>query len=142
RVLKMGHRGTRVVYIPCIHDEMFRDYAGLSFGGVEVQLEAIHNTADGRALLVTHGDAFDGIVLYGSFSRGESDEESDIDLLVFTRLPLQRKVRHQITDTVFEVNLKYDTNFSTLVVDRASWESGIFSILPVRDEILRDGIAL
>jgi UDP-2,3-diacylglucosamine pyrophosphatase LpxH len=64
RVLKMAHRGTRVIYIPGNHDEMFRDYAGLSFGGVEVQLEAIHTTADGRTLLVTHGDAFDGIVLY------------------------------------------------------------------------------
>jgi UDP-2,3-diacylglucosamine pyrophosphatase LpxH len=64
RVLKMAHRGTRVIYIPGNHDEMFRDYAGLSFGGVEVQLEAIHTTADGRNLLVTHGDAFDGIVLY------------------------------------------------------------------------------
>jgi UDP-2,3-diacylglucosamine pyrophosphatase LpxH len=64
RVLKMAHRGTRVIYIPGNHDEMFRDYAGLNFGGVEVQLEAIHTTADGRNLLVTHGDAFDGIVLY------------------------------------------------------------------------------
>ena len=64
RVLKMAHRGTRVIYIPGNHDEMFRDYAGLSFGGVEVHLEAIHTTADGRTLLVTHGDAFDGIVLY------------------------------------------------------------------------------
>jgi UDP-2,3-diacylglucosamine pyrophosphatase LpxH len=64
RILKMAHRGTRVIYIPGNHDEMFRDYAGLSFGGVEVQLEAIHTTADGRNLLVTHGDAFDGIVLY------------------------------------------------------------------------------
>lgn len=64
RLLKMAHRGTRVIYIPGNHDEMFRDYAGFSFGGIEVQLEAIHTTADGRALLVTHGDAFDGIVLY------------------------------------------------------------------------------
>jgi len=64
RLLKMAHRGTRVIYIPGNHDEMFRDYAGLSFGGIEVQLEAIHTTADGKSLLVTHGDAFDGIVLY------------------------------------------------------------------------------
>ncbi|MGB5077259.1 MAG: UDP-2,3-diacylglucosamine diphosphatase [Sphingorhabdus sp.] len=64
RLLKMAHRGTRVVYIPGNHDEMFRDYAGLNFGGIEVQLEAIHHTVDGRSLLVTHGDAFDGIVLY------------------------------------------------------------------------------
>ncbi len=64
RILKMAHRGTRVVFVAGNHDEMLRDYAGLSFGGVELVLEAVHETADGRKLLVTHGDAFDGVVLY------------------------------------------------------------------------------
>ena len=64
RILKMAHRGTRVVFIAGNHDEMLRDYAGLSFGGVELVLEAVHITADGRRLLVTHGDAYDGVVLY------------------------------------------------------------------------------
>ena len=43
---------------------MLRGYAGLTFGGVELVLEAVHTTADGCKLLVTHGDAFDGVVLY------------------------------------------------------------------------------
>jgi len=64
RVLKMAHRGTRIVFIAGNHDEMLRDYAGMNFGGVELALEAIHETADGRRLLVTHGDSFDGVVLY------------------------------------------------------------------------------
>ena len=64
RVLKMAHRGTRVVFVAGNHDEMLRDYAGMSFGGVELVLEAIHTTADGRRLLVTHGDSFDAVVLY------------------------------------------------------------------------------
>ncbi|MDF8333875.1 UDP-2,3-diacylglucosamine diphosphatase [Novosphingobium cyanobacteriorum] len=64
RILKMAHRGTRVVLIAGNHDEMLRPYAGMSFGGVELALEAIHRTADGRRLLVTHGDGFDGVVLY------------------------------------------------------------------------------
>ena len=64
RVLKMAHRGTRVVFIAGNHDEMLRDYAGMTFGGVELALEAVHRTADGRRLLVTHGDAYDGVVLY------------------------------------------------------------------------------
>lgn len=64
RVLKMAHRGTRVIFVAGNHDEMFRDYAGLTFGGVELVLEAIHTTADNRRLLVTHGDSFDGVVLY------------------------------------------------------------------------------
>ena len=64
RILKMAHRGTRVVFIAGNHDEMLRDYAGLGFGGVELALEAVHETADGRKLLVIHGDEFDGVVLY------------------------------------------------------------------------------
>ena len=64
RLLKMAHRGTLVVFVAGNHDEMLRDYAGLSFGGIELVLEAVHVTADGRRLLVTHGDSFDGVVLY------------------------------------------------------------------------------
>lgn len=64
RILKMAHRGTRVVLVAGNHDEMLRGYAGMHFGGIEIAFEAIHVTADGRRLLVTHGDAFDGVVLY------------------------------------------------------------------------------
>lgn len=64
RVLKLANKGTRVVYIPGNHDEALRDFTGLAFGGVEVMHEAIHVTADGKRLLVLHGDEFDGVVLY------------------------------------------------------------------------------
>lgn len=46
---------------------MFRDYVGFSFGGIELHMDAIHHTADGRKLLVTHGDAYDGVVLYAKW---------------------------------------------------------------------------
>jgi UDP-2,3-diacylglucosamine pyrophosphatase LpxH len=64
RILKMAHRGTRVVFVAGNHDEMLREFAGLTFGGVELVLEAVHVTADNRRLLVTHGDRFDSVVLY------------------------------------------------------------------------------
>ena len=60
----MAKHGTRVVYVPGNHDEVFRDYVGLHFGGVEILPEAVHVTADGRTLLILHGDEFDGVVLY------------------------------------------------------------------------------
>ncbi|MEP6983213.1 MAG: UDP-2,3-diacylglucosamine diphosphatase [Sphingomicrobium sp.] len=63
-VLKKAKHGTRVVYVPGNHDEAFRDYVGLNLGGVELLPEALHQTADGRILLVLHGDEFDGVVLY------------------------------------------------------------------------------
>jgi len=63
RILKRAKRGTRIVYIPGNHDEMFRQFSGLSFGGVEIRRAAFHDTADGRRLMVLHGDEFDAVML-------------------------------------------------------------------------------
>jgi UDP-2,3-diacylglucosamine pyrophosphatase LpxH len=63
-VLKLAKHGTRVIYVPGNHDDVLRDYVGLHFGGVEILPEDIHVTADGRRLLILHGDMFDSIVLY------------------------------------------------------------------------------
>ena len=63
RVLKRARRGTRIVYIPGNHDEMVRPFSGMNFGGVEIQRAAFHETADGRKLMVLHGDEFDTIML-------------------------------------------------------------------------------
>jgi UDP-2,3-diacylglucosamine pyrophosphatase LpxH len=63
RILKRAKRGTRIVYIPGNHDEMFRQFTGLNFGGVEIRRAAFHDTADGRRLMVLHGDEFDAIML-------------------------------------------------------------------------------
>jgi UDP-2,3-diacylglucosamine pyrophosphatase LpxH len=63
-ILRKVDEGTRVIYVPGNHDEVFRDYCGVSLAGVELRLETVHETADGRALLVVHGDHFDSIVTY------------------------------------------------------------------------------
>ena len=63
RLLKRAKRGTRIVYIPGNHDEMFRQFTGLSFGGIEIRRAAFHDTADGRRLMVLHGDEFDAVML-------------------------------------------------------------------------------
>jgi UDP-2,3-diacylglucosamine pyrophosphatase LpxH len=62
RLLKMSHRGTRIVYVPGNHDEAARQFCGLVFGGIDIAHDAVHVTADGRRYLVTHGDKFDLVV--------------------------------------------------------------------------------
>jgi UDP-2,3-diacylglucosamine pyrophosphatase LpxH len=64
KLLRKARKGTRLIYIPGNHDEVLRGYMGQHFGGVEVREEAVHVTADGRRLLVIHGDQFDGIIRY------------------------------------------------------------------------------
>jgi len=76
-ILFKAQTGTRVVYIPGNHDHMLRAYCGLSLAGVELQRDAVHQTAHGTRLLVIHGDEFDGVlrqpkwlVLLGGFAYG------------------------------------------------------------------------
>ena len=63
-ILHKAAAGIRVIYVPGNHDEALRDYVGFCLAGVEIAYEAVHETADGRKLLVMHGDHFDGVVTY------------------------------------------------------------------------------
>ena len=62
KLLRRARKGCRVVFIPGNHDEFARGFAGHQFGGVEVHEDAVHQTADGRTLWITHGDYFDGVI--------------------------------------------------------------------------------
>ncbi len=64
KLLRKARKGTRIVYVPGNHDEWLRDYAPMSFGGVEVVASVLHVAADGRRYHVTHGDQFDLVVRY------------------------------------------------------------------------------
>lgn len=67
KLLRKARKGTRVIFVPGNHDEFARHYLDHSFGGIEVVDQAVHCTADGRRLLVLHGDAFDGVVTYAKW---------------------------------------------------------------------------
>lgn len=61
-ILDKARSGTEVIYVPGNHDELLRQYVGLSFERIALRAEAVHLTADGRRLLVLHGDRFDRII--------------------------------------------------------------------------------
>ena len=61
KILRRARRGERVVFIPGNHDEVLRDYLGITLGDIEVVGEYVHQLADGRRFLLLHGDEFDQI---------------------------------------------------------------------------------
>jgi UDP-2,3-diacylglucosamine pyrophosphatase LpxH len=61
-VLKKARKGTNVVFVPGNHDEAVRQFIGLDFGGIKIRDELVHTTADGKRMLVLHGDRFDGVI--------------------------------------------------------------------------------
>jgi UDP-2,3-diacylglucosamine pyrophosphatase LpxH len=61
KVLRRARHGEKVMLIPGNHDEALREYIGAKFGDIHVVAEHIHETADGRRLLLLHGDEFDQV---------------------------------------------------------------------------------
>ena len=64
KILRRARHGEKVVLIPGNHDEVLREYVGTAFGGITLTDHAIHETADGRRFLLTHGDEFDQVTRY------------------------------------------------------------------------------
>ena len=61
-VLKKAKKGTNVIFVPGNHDEVIRQFIDLDFGGIKIRDELVHVTADGKRMLVLHGDRFDGVI--------------------------------------------------------------------------------
>ena len=72
QIVRHARAGTEVTYIPGNHDEMFRAWlVRLPWRPGDRRHppapEAEHITADGKRLLVMHGDEFDSVVRYAKF---------------------------------------------------------------------------
>jgi UDP-2,3-diacylglucosamine pyrophosphatase LpxH len=60
--IKLAKAGTRVVYVPGNHDELFRRFGDDFISQIEVRRQTHHTTLGGKRLLVTHGDEFDHLI--------------------------------------------------------------------------------
>ena len=61
------------------------------------------------------------ILLFGSRARGDYDSESDMDVAIILR-GLTREAKNQILDMVADIELKYLTPLSTLVLSENDFE--------------------
>ena len=82
------------------------------------------------------------VILFGSKARGDSDKESDIDLLLLTVQPLHWKERHAIIEHLFDVEMKHDVVISIVVNTVYDWQEGICTVLPIHEEVSREGVAI
>jgi len=85
-ILRKVDEGTRVIYVPGNHDEFLREYCGRNIAGIEIVADAIHGTADGRRLLVLHGDQFDGVIGYAKWLAHVGDWAYTLALALNDRL--------------------------------------------------------
>lgn len=50
---------TKTLYVPGNHDPFFRQLHDQKMGHIHIQNECVHELANGKKLLITHGDCFD-----------------------------------------------------------------------------------
>ncbi|MFT4247537.1 MAG: UDP-2,3-diacylglucosamine diphosphatase [Pseudomonas sp.] len=69
----LAQAGTEIIYVPGNHDRAIRRFCGLAMPTMQVRRRAIHVTADGRRLLVTHGDDYDAVTHFGGLQEQLGD---------------------------------------------------------------------
>ena len=79
------------------------------------------------------------VILYGSKRRGDSIEESDIDILIVTEYPVPRETKYLISDIIYNNELKNDVIISAIIIPQADYRN---KISPFLINVRREGILI
>ena len=77
------------------------------------------------------------IFIYGSKAYGKHTQESDLDLLIIVP-NLNWKVKKKIINKITEINWKYDTNISPVIVSKEEWIK--YPTMPLFQEVKEKGL--
>jgi predicted nucleotidyltransferase len=92
-------------------------------------------------LRLRFGPTLVSLRLFGSVARGESHEESDVDVAVVLER-LDWDARRQVIDLATDIGLERGLSISPTLFDRATWERYRAQERPLVMDIEREGIAL
>ena len=103
-------------------------------------LEALLNeTATG--LREIFGDKLNSVILYGSYARGDYDDESDVDVMAKLHLTADeiRFYRPSVSALASAIGLKYDVMVSIKLQDKAMFDRYLH-VLPFYQNVTADGV--
>lgn len=89
------------------------------------------------------GSKLDAVVLYGSYARGDFDDESDIDIMVRIDCPANQLDSYEDSFDMLSSRLSLDNDITVSITlrDKATFEKFI-NALPFYSNIEREGIKI
>ena len=102
---------------------------------------ALDEVRDGLSAIF--GRKLQNVLLYGSYARGDQDEESDVDVLALVSLPMKELDAYEdaTLDLSVAVGLRYDVLFSILLQDTETFTK-YKKAVPFFQNVMREGISL
>ena len=94
-----------------------------------------------KELQKLYGSDIEKIVLYGSYSRGEETEESDVDLAIFLKEEETESMHDKRVDIVVDYELDLAVTLSVITIDLKNYNEWR-KTLPFYKNIDKDGIIL
>jgi predicted nucleotidyltransferase len=80
------------------------------------------------------------IILYRSKVKGNYMEFSDLGILILVDSKVNSKFKKKITEIKYDIELKYDVVFGTIIENKEFWESPLASVMPLHGNIDREGV--
>ena len=104
-----------------------------------ISIEMTKSIVDGLIDLFSENLHF--IILYGSVARKDDTAESDIDIAVILKDPLNNEQKERFIELMSRLDLMYDRVFSFVDIDLEKYEKW-GDILPFYKNIKREGVVL
>ncbi len=80
------------------------------------------------------------VILFGSRARGDHKLDSDWDFLILLETSrFDKKMKHELWDRLYELELKTETVISSLIHSKSDWQKRAFT--PIYQIIEKEGIA-
>jgi UDP-2,3-diacylglucosamine pyrophosphatase LpxH len=131
KILRKARKGTRVFLIAGNHDEFLRQFGEHEFGHVTLTSQAIHKTADGKSLLVIHGDQFDNVIKFARWLALLGDQAYEVALNVnrwLNHFRLKMGYKYWSLSAYLKHKVKDAVNFISAFEEAVASESRRFKV--------------
>jgi len=96
-----------------------------------------------KEIVNIYGNHLKAVILYGSYARGDYNENSDIDIMILVELSeLEiKEYRHELSELTYEFNMQYDLDIKPIAKSMEIFMKWL-DVYPFYKNVNEEGVAL